>query len=142
MFERINDLATNHGFVLQSWDDRYSKGVWAGLAPVEHQLDDVRESTSAGDSDMIPATEYFSGTKWLPLVTGRDLLGALTSLEQRLATIPADLLGRGSDWTELVSNAFEHLRDVQREHSGYGAADGHYVPLPVTLDEALAAVRK
>ncbi|CAN7630630.1 hypothetical protein [Massilia sp. LjRoot122] len=142
MFERINDLVTNRSFVFQSWDDRYGKGVWAGLAPAEHQLDDVRDSTSAGDSDMISAVEYISGTEWLPLVTGHDFMSALTILEQRLMTIPADLLQRGSHWSNAVSNAFEHLRDVQREHIAYGAANGQYVPLPVMLDDVLTQANK
>jgi len=138
MFDRINALVAKHGFAFQSWDDRYSKGVWAALAPIALQLDDVRESSEAGDSDMIPAMEYVLSTEWLPLVTGRDFIDALNILEGRLASIPADQLARYSPWSTAVSNALDHLREVQNAHKGYGAADGHYGELPVTFVDMLA----
>lgn len=36
MFERIDALV--HDFEFQSWNDRYSKGVWAALGPREGAL--------------------------------------------------------------------------------------------------------
>jgi len=130
MFERIDALITKHGFAFQSWDDRYSKGVWACLAPNEYLLDAVRESTSDGDLDMIPATEYFMFTDWLPLVTGRTFVEALTELEKRLAALPPNQLGRGSDWSGAVFEALEHLRDVRSASSSYGGTDGKFDKLP------------
>lgn len=135
MFERIDALITKHDFAFQSWNDRYSKGVWACLAPNEYLLDTVRESTSDGDSDMTPATEYFMYTDWLPLVTGSTFVEALTELEKRLAALPLGQLCRGSDWSGAVFEALEHLRDVRSSSSSYGGTDGKFNKLPETWAE-------
>jgi hypothetical protein len=138
MFDRIDALITKHGFAFQSWDDRYSKGIWACLAPNEYLLDTVRESTSDGDLDMIPATEYFMFTDWLPLVTGRTFVEALSELENRLAALPAEQLRRESDWSGAVFEALEYLRDVRSASSSYGGTDGKFNKLPDTWAEVLA----
>ncbi len=138
MFDRIDALITKHGFAFQSWDDRYSKGIWACLAPNEYLLDTVRESTSDGDLDMIPATEYFMFTDWLPLVTGRTFVEALSELENRLAALPAEQLRRESDWSGAVFEALEYLRDVRSASSSYGGTDGKFNKLPDPWAEVLA----
>lgn len=139
MYDRINALITTQGFSFQSWDDRYSKGVWVALAPSENALDVVRDSTSAGDLDMIPATEYFSSTEWLPIVAGDTFIEALGNLEQRLSALPPEMLSSTSIWATAVYDALDHLRDIQRLHSGYGATDGHFRQLPNTFKELMAA---
>lgn len=136
MFERIDQLVSKHGFYFQAWDDCYSKGVWAALGTWESQVDTVRDLSSAGDLDMIPATEYVFSTDWLPYVTGRTLLEAMTTLETLLASLPSDQLARESDWTSMVSAAISHLRDQYHEPKSYGGIDGKLQQLPKTFDEA------
>jgi hypothetical protein len=41
---------------------------------------------------MIPSTEYFMFTDWLPLVTCNTFIEALGNLEKRLPMLPADQL--------------------------------------------------
>jgi hypothetical protein len=58
-------------WALQSWDNRYNKGIWVAIAPSEcisldadnlgDGLDEVRSSTSDGDVDMITATDFLFG---------------------------------------------------------------------------------
>lgn len=98
MFERIDRLITNHDFAFQAWSDRYGKGVWAALGLWENMVDTVRDLSSAGDLDMIAATEYVFSVSWLPMVTGRTLNEAMAALEEKLASLPQDQLNRGSEW--------------------------------------------
>ncbi|MDF3834058.1 hypothetical protein P3W85_13995 [Cupriavidus basilensis] len=69
MFDRIGTLVTTHDFAFQSWNDRYSKGVWAALGPLEGFIDTVRDLSSAGYLDMIPAMDYVLSVDWLPMVS-------------------------------------------------------------------------
>lgn len=137
MFNKIDLLITKHGFSFQAWDDNYGKGVWAALGTCENQVDTVRDLSSAGDLDMIPATEFVFSTDWLPYVTGRTLHDAMIELEALLATLPSDQLARGSDWTSMVSSAISHLRDKNQETESYGGIGGKLGKLPKTFDEAV-----
>jgi len=118
-FERIDRLVTE-GFAFQAWNDRYCKGVWAALGLWESQVDIVRDLSSAGDLDMIPAMDYVFSADWLPYVTGRTLADAMQQLEERLSLLPQDQLNRDSQWAELVSKAIEALSDATSGRSRYG----------------------
>lgn len=138
MFPLIDALVTKHGFALESWDDRYSKGVWAVLSPSEDLTGDIMAASSDGDLDMIPATGYVLGTDWLPVVTGESFVQALNLLEARLATLPPEMIGRGTDWSNAVLDALSNLREVRRQSGEYGASDGKFTPLPQRTAEMLA----
>lgn len=138
MFKLIDTLITKQGFALESWDDRYSKGVWVVLSPSEHLTGDIMSSSSDGDLDMIPATEFVLSTEWMPVITGKTFLESMAKLEKRLEVLPAEMLQRGSVWTVAVIEALQHLRDVQQENKGYGATDGKFVALPETFSQVLA----
>ena len=139
MFKLIDALISKQGFVLESWDDRYSKGVWVALSPSEYLTGRIMSSSSDGDLDMIPATEFVLGTEWMPVVTGRTFLESMSALENLLEALPPEMMARGSTWAVAVTKALEHLRDVQNEHKGYGASDGKFVALPVTFVQVLSA---
>ncbi|CDQ10558.1 conserved protein of unknown function [Acidithiobacillus ferrivorans] len=109
IFDRIDRLVTKEGFFFQAWDDRYSKGVWAALGVWENQVDIVRDLSSAGDLDMMPAMDYVFSADWLPYVTGRTLAEAMQKLEERLALLPQDQIRRNSQWAHLVTQAVEAL---------------------------------
>lgn len=138
----VNRLVTREGLAFQSWKDRYGKGVWAALGFWDWQIDVVRDLSDAGDLDMIPAMEYVSSADWLPYVTAPTFLAAISTLEERLASLPEDQLKRGSDWERMVSDAVDALRDATRNRSWY-ATDSNEVPralapLPETFALALA----
>lgn len=137
MFERVNKLVANDGFTLLIWDDRYSKGIWAGLGIVQSDVDTVSGLSEAGDLDMIPAMEYVFSADWLPYVTGESVADALAKLETRLATLPEDQLGRDSQWSLLTNQAIEALRTAYREAPDYGLLDGRLSRLPPTWDAAV-----
>jgi hypothetical protein len=139
IFERINHLVTNADFCFQAWDDRYSKGVWAALGTHQSEVDWVRDLSSAGDLDMIPAMDYVFSADWLPYVTGRTLAEAMQKLEDRLASLPSDQLCRSSDWWVLVRQAIEALGRAERASSDYGDLQTQ-IPddLPKTFEAAHA----
>lgn len=136
MFDRINTLISKRGFTLKSWNDRYGKGIWAVCTPLPYQADEICESSSDGDMDMIAATEYVLFTDWLPITTGNNLIEALTNLEERLSRFTDSDLSEGSRWSAAVWDALEHFRDVR--DSG-----GEFGELPVTLSptEAIKITR-
>lgn len=139
-FSRIDKLVSKEGFALQCWDDRYSKGVWAAMGTHDSEVDWVRELSSAGDLDMIPAMDYVFSATWLPYVTGKTVTEALTKLEARLAEILEDQLARYSDWAKLVSQAIDALAEASRQSKDYGDLQTQ-IPdaLPVSFAEALGA---
>ncbi|MEN7527632.1 MULTISPECIES: hypothetical protein [unclassified Cupriavidus] len=139
MFERIDALITTHDFAFQAWQDRYGKGVWAALGVWENMIDTVRDLSSAGDLDMIPAMEYVFSVDWLPMETGRTLNEAMAALEAKLAALPQEQLTRGSEWTSAVSRAIEDLRDTWNAVRGYGDLDGKLPKLPADFAELGAA---
>lgn len=137
MFERINTLVSKHGWAFQSWDDRYSKGIWAALAPQAFLLDAVRDASEDGDLDMIPAMHYVFSTEWLPLETAPTFLEALTKLEVLLTALPGDMIGRDTIWSSAVWSALEHLREVKTASAGYGDTEGRFDTLPKTFQDVL-----
>ena len=142
MFQLIDSLISKHGFALESWNDRYGKGVWVTLSPAEYLTGDILAASSDGDCDMIPATEFILSTQWMPVVTGRTFLESLGLLEGRLATLPQEMLVRRSSWSDAVCEALQHLRDVRRDHPGYGKSAGRFVALPENLSDVLKLARQ
>lgn len=137
MFDRINKLVAKGGFSLLIWDDRYSKGIWAGLGISQSDVDTVSSLSEAGDLDMIPAMEYVFSAEWLPYVTGDSVADALSQLEARLATLPEDQIARDSLWSSLTSQAIEALRTAYQDTTDYGQLDGLLSSLPSTWADAV-----
>lgn len=108
------------------------------LSPAEYLTGDIMSSSSDGDLDMIPATEFVLSTEWMPVVTGRTFLESMSELENLLEALPPEMLERRSAWTVAVTEALQHLRGVQEENKGYGATDGKFVALPETFAQVLA----
>lgn len=108
----INKLITKNGFGLRCWDDRYSKGVWACVAPNSYMLVEVESASDDGDLDMIPSTEFILSQDWLPFALGSDFNDALKNLEERLSNLPTDQVSNGTKWADSVYEVLEHLREV------------------------------
>jgi hypothetical protein len=136
MFDRVNTLVAK-GFFLLIWDDRYSKGVWAGLGIIQADVDTVSGLSEAGDLDMIPAMEYVLSADWLPYVTGGSVADALSQLEARLTKLPEDQIARDSLWSSLTSQAIEALRTAYQDTTDYGQLDGRLSSLPSTWADAV-----
>src|SRR5690554_5560533 len=114
MFARIEHLVSKEDFRLRCWDDRYSRGVWACVAPISSDLEEVEGGSEAGDLDMIPAMEFVESADWLPFVTGSGVLDALTRLEDRLQALPEVEMSQVSQWSQAVTKALEHMREVRQ----------------------------
>jgi hypothetical protein len=139
-FERIDRLVTKEDFSFQAWNDRYSKGVWVALGLWDNQIDTVRDLSSDGDLDMIPAMNYVFSAEWLPYVTGRTLAEAIQKLEDRLAGLPQNQLRRESEWANLVSRAIEALTEAKSGKSWYGDKKPDSLDdLPSTFELAVAS---
>jgi hypothetical protein len=138
MFDQIDYLVSRQGFAFQSWNDRYGCGVWTALSPNLDLLDVFRESTEAGDLDMIAATDYYSSTEWLPWVTGNTFIESMTKLESLLSRVPPVQMARDSHWSNSVHNVLDAGNEVECEFKEYGSKTGQYPPLPKTLADLLA----
>ena len=124
----INDLVTNHGFGLRSWNDRYSKGVWVCIAPNSYLLSSIEESSDAGDLDMIPAMEYLldHSACWLPFVVESSYIESLKVLENRLSKLESECISRDSQWSKSVTQVIDHLLDIESESKEYGGTEGKF----------------
>lgn len=116
----IDILLSLHPWALQSWNDRYGKGVWIAIAPNDYVLDRVRDATSAGDLDMETATNFLLDSKILPIAVGRTFGEALTALESRLAALPIDQLAKKSPWVSVVSSEYDYINEELDSGHGYG----------------------
>lgn len=108
-----------HGWVLESWRDRYSKGVWVGLAAYD-QVETVRLSTSAGDLDMETARNFLLDSKILPIVVEDTFGAAVAALEARLQALPSDQLKKHSAWSTAVHSDYQYLCDELESKQEYG----------------------
>lgn len=129
---RTSLLVEKLGFELMCWDDRYSKGVWAVCLQGYSRCQAVRDASEDGDLDMFPATEYLLESSWLPVVTGRTLLDALSLLEARLGALDASQLSKDSDWSVASYAALDHFLEVREAcvGKGYSGTDAAFRPLP------------
>lgn len=107
------------GWVLQSWKDRYSKGVWVALGP-ECQLQKVRLSTSAGDLDMETATDFLLHSKILPILVEDTFGAALAAVEARLQALPVDEFKKNSAWSTAVYSEYRYFCEELESNSEYG----------------------
>jgi hypothetical protein len=126
----IDKLVKEKNFILLTWDDRYSSGVWACCLPYLSQCEVVFEASTDGDLEMIPATEYLLNAKWLPVLIGSSAMDALQKLEARLAALPTGFLA-DDDWVYASGEAIGYLERTQNKYAhDYGAIDGNLKPLP------------
>lgn len=115
LFPLLDRLVSTEGFSFQAWDDRYCKGVWAALGPIENSVDELRDFSSAGDLEMIPAMDYAFSAEWLPWDCAPTLTEAMAKLEAKLASLPTDQLSRSSVWSRAVLLALDGLSYRERE---------------------------
>lgn len=112
--ERINYLVTERGFCLRAWNDELSRGVWLVCTPDAQCADEIFDAASDRGVGMVSAIGYVLSTDWLPIVTGHDLVAAMSTLELKLAQLPLGALSAGSRWSGAVLSALEHFSEVRR----------------------------
>lgn len=139
-FPILDGLISRGEFCFQAWDDRYSKGVWAAIGPYEAAIDVIRDSSSDGDLDMIPAMEYAFSAEWLPWVTAPSLLIAMGMLEEKLAALPPEQLIGGSIWRSAVVDVIDNLSRTKHQCKGYGALNGKLTSLPASYEAYAASI--
>jgi hypothetical protein len=118
------DELIKKGFVLHSWNDRYGKGVWVVLAPPalsSTMFESVEYASSAGDLDMIPATDYYLSTTWLPIVVNNSVVESLVELENRLYFVTPSNLQLWVHEIEKIVEDFERISGA----SDYGGMEGN-----------------
>ncbi|WP_377810300.1 hypothetical protein ABNQ38_31830 [Azospirillum sp. A29] len=74
---------------------------------------------------------------WLPLVTAPTFLEALAKLEDFLATLPAEMIGRNTVWADAIYSALEQLHEMRVERKDYGATQRQFAALPKTFQDVL-----
>lgn len=144
-FPLTSRLVAKNGFVLQCWDDRYSKGIWAVCLPQSDYCEDVNSASSAGDLDMLPATDYLldSDADWLPIAVGNDLMDALEKLEARLTQIDFSQFQADSDWMKAVFAALDHFSEVTNDAAhDYGGMYDKFRKLPKDFTVISKAVQR
>lgn len=112
--DKIQELITKYNWVLQCWDDRYERGIWAIVAPHVNYVYEVFEITDGPDIPSITLGEYFHDEgSWLPVAKGSNLTDALTKLEEKIP----NYFDNGS-WQNSVDNAFLRIIEVNDGHYG------------------------
>ena len=103
----VNELVLK-GWTLQCWNDRYSRGVWAVVAPNYFQTHDVQDVLDGSDAESLNLGAYIQEHKaFLPIANGVNLQGALIALENKLLH-----LVKQEDWMPRVFDAFERIRET------------------------------
>lgn len=130
VLNKINWLLEK-GATIHSWDDRYSKGIWVIIAPPNVSnimLESIYDASDAGDLDMIPATDYYLSTNWLPIEIGNDLFDGLQKLENRLQFVTDENYFK---WSKKIEGVIEQFEEISK-NAGYGELVGK---LPVLNKE-------
>jgi len=116
----IQQCMKRQHWVLEAWDDRYSKGIWLALSPAEH-VEDIRSSTSAGGLDMDTATDFLLRSTLLPIVVESTLERALETLIERLSRLADYDMESKSEWALAVHAEYAYFCSEIDGSSEYGA---------------------
>lgn len=116
---RIQHCIRAQDWVLQVWDDRYSRGTWAALVSGEH-VDIIRGCTSLGDLDAETAADFLERSTLLPIAVRRTFEDALGALTERLGQLNEDDLKRRSAWALAVQTEYAYACSQIEGNDGYG----------------------
>jgi len=119
--DALQELISKHDWILQCWDDRYSRGIWAVVAPQVYHTYQMREITDGGDIESNALGDYFLNEgSWLPVVIGHNLTEIIEALNTKIKDFVED-----SSWRNDVFEAFQRIIEVN---------DGRY-GLQIAIDE-------
>ncbi len=136
----IDVLISKHSWMLQCWDDNHGRGVWAVIGPVMLHMDTIREMLDGVDDVCIPMGFILGGVcSWLPTATAATPTEAMNALNRKLAKLPAEQLGRTTDWGTAVFRGFERLVELNEARYLLNSIERGNVIEPVLVAPAITA---
>ncbi|MCP1161221.1 MULTISPECIES: hypothetical protein [Bacillus] len=112
--DKLQALISQNDWVLQCWDDRYSRGIWAIIAPHTNHVYEIREITDGRDIESMEIGEYFHNEgSWLPVVIGENLAEVLIKLNEKVTSYAENNL-----WKNKVYDAFQRIIEVNDGNYG------------------------
>jgi hypothetical protein len=111
---KIQELIAKYDWVLQCWNDRYGRGIWAVVAPHVNYVYEMRQIIDGGDIESLTLGDYFHNEgSWLPVSNGCNLSEVLTKLEEKISNYIDN-----SSWQKSVDNAFLRIIEINDGHYG------------------------
>ncbi|HFO0450184.1 hypothetical protein ACP2W5_23240 [Bacillus paranthracis] len=111
--DALQELISKHNWNLQCWEDRYSRGIWAVVAPHPNHTYEVREIT---DGEGILSTElgfyFYNEGSWLPVANGDNLKDVLMKLDDKIKPMIDNTI-----WRRSVYDTFQHF--LEENYSYY-----------------------
>lgn len=112
--DAIQELISKYDWNLQCWDDRYSRGIWAIVAPHANHTYEMREITDGGDIESATLGDYFYDEgSWLPVANGNNLMDVLEKLNDKIKTLIENDI-----WRSSVYDAFQQI--IEENDGNYG----------------------
>ncbi|AFQ19943.1 hypothetical protein P9Y62_30830 [Bacillus thuringiensis] len=112
--DAITELITRNDWNLLCWEDRYSRGIWAIVAPHPYHTYKIREIT---DGEGMLSTElgfYFHNEgSWLPVANGNNLKDVFTKLDDKIKPMIDNTI-----WRRSVYDTFQHF--LEEKYSDFG----------------------
>jgi len=126
--DAIQKLILQYDWNLQCWDDRYSRGIWAIVAPQANHTYEMREISDGGDIESMVLGEYFYNEgSWLPVAIGDNLMNVLAKLNEKIQPFIDNNV-----WRSRVYDAFQQIIEI---------TDGNY-GLRIAIDNKDKALLK
>ncbi|MBG9749658.1 hypothetical protein ABD81_10595 [Bacillus thuringiensis] len=112
--EALQELIVKYDWNLLCWEDRFSRGIWAIVAPHPNHTYEIREIT---DGEGILSTAlwfYFCNEgSWLPVANGSNVKDVLTKLDDKIKPMIGNNI-----WRESVNDTFQHF--LEEKYSNFG----------------------
>ncbi|QWG92876.1 hypothetical protein [Bacillus mycoides] len=103
--EALQELISSYDWNLQCWEDRYSRGIWAIVAPHPSHTNEMREII---DGEAMFSTElgfyFYNEGSWLPVANGNNLMDVLTNLNDKIKPMIDNTI-----WKRSVYDTFQHF---------------------------------
>lgn len=112
--EALQELILKYDWNLLCWEDRYSRGIWAIVAPHPNHMYEMREITDGEGISSTALGFYFCNEgSWLPAANGSNLKDVLTKLDDKIKPMI------GNDiWRSSVYDTFQHF--LEEKYSNFG----------------------
>ncbi|KAA6447874.1 hypothetical protein DX932_32760 [Bacillus cereus] len=103
--EALQELILKYDWNLLCWEDRYSRGIWAIVAPHPNHTYEIREITD-GEGILSTALSFYfcNEGSWLPVATGSNLKDVLTNLDDKIKPMTSNGI-----WRSSVYDTFQHF---------------------------------
>ncbi|EJR72750.1 hypothetical protein [Bacillus cereus] len=111
--EALQELILKYDWNLLCWEDRYSRGIWAIVAPHPNHTYEIREITD-GEGILSTALSFYfcNEGSWLPVANGSNLKGVLTKLDDKIKPMTGNEI-----WRSSVHDTFQHF--LEEKYSNF-----------------------